>query len=76
MTENVVEFSGVTKLDIPVEIILRRAAEAGLTSVLVLGWYGDEVLFTASTTGNVGKNLELCETFKHQLLAGNLGGKP
>lgn len=70
MSENVIEFTGITKLDIPAETILRRASEEGLTAVLVIGWDEDKVLRAFSTTADVGANLELCEMFKYQLISG------
>lgn len=73
MSENVIEFSGITKLDIPAETILRRALEEDLTEALVIGWNADKVLCALSTTSDVGKNLELCEMFKFQLLSGEFG---
>jgi hypothetical protein len=70
MSENVIEFSGITKLDIPAETILRRASEQGLTEVLVIGKRADGSIYALSSSESVGKNLELCEMFKFYLLSG------
>ncbi len=70
MSENVVELGMITKLDIPAEKVLRRAIDAELDHVLILGWHDGETLYAASTTSDVGKLLQLLETFKHNLMSG------
>jgi hypothetical protein len=71
MSAEVVEYPGITKLDLPAEKILSRAIDADLEDVLIIGWEKDETLYAASTTANVGKLLHLIETFKHKLIAGD-----
>jgi hypothetical protein len=49
MSENVIEFSGITKLDKPVERILQRALGADLEGVVVVGFNKDGSEFFASS---------------------------
>lgn len=54
---NVVELDTITRLDIPVERVLRRATEADLEHVVVIGWRKDlpdgedEFYFASSRPG-------------------------
>lgn len=38
---NIIEFSGITKLDMPPEKIIRKALEADLESVVIVGYTKD-----------------------------------
>lgn len=49
LPENVIELSVVTAVDIPIDRILRRAGEANLSQVLVLGYEQDGELYTAAS---------------------------
>lgn len=73
MSAELLNFTGITKLDIPPERVLDRAAEAGLTDVLVLGWTAGGEFYAAASAANVGDNLRLAETFKHKLISGEFG---
>lgn len=63
----VVELDVVTSLDLPVERILRRAQEAGLEGVVVLGWKDGEPYFVSSYADGP-KVLWLLELTKLRLL--------
>jgi hypothetical protein len=67
MAENVVPFSGITKLDLPPDRIL-NAAVGKLQSVVVIGYTkdGDEHFATSYADG--GETLWLVERFKKALL--------
>ena len=73
MSDNVVEFPGVTTLDIPPETILKSALKADLEMVVVLGWTEDETLYAASSSGSSPEAVFLVEHFKHALLSGEIG---
>ncbi len=64
----VLEPSFITTLDIPVERILRKAQEAGLTTVVVMGWDENESLYFASSVSDGGEVLWLMEKCKRDLL--------
>lgn len=68
--DKVVYFDGMTKLDIPVERVLKWAAEQDLDKVLVIGWTKDGTLYAAGSTGKIGDNLHLVEAFKYGLMSG------
>ncbi len=53
-TSNVIEFTGLTKLDLPVEKILRKAHAAGLSEVVILGFDRDGDEFFASSRADAG----------------------
>lgn len=50
---NVVRFPGITRLDLPVEQIIDRAREAGLTEVVIIGFdaEGDEFFASSKADG-------------------------
>jgi hypothetical protein len=64
---NVVEFSGVTKLDIPAERVITKAAKAGLTDVLVIGYDADGEFYFAGSMADGGDALWLLELAKRRL---------
>lgn len=64
---NVVHWPGVTKLDLPVERILDRAAEAKLSGALVVGWTEDGEFYAASSYADGGDLLWLLEMTKRKL---------
>ena len=64
----IVELSVVTKLDIPAERVISRAAEADLVEVVIVGFDKDGDLFFAANkadAGAVGWQLDMA---KHRLL--------
>lgn len=52
---NVVEIGGITKLDIPAEKILRKALEAGLEGVVIVGYSSDGDEYFASSYADGGQ---------------------
>lgn len=65
---NVIEPSFITKLDIPTERILRKAQDAGLGTVVVVGWDEGGELYFASSVADGGDTLWLLEMAKKKLL--------
>ena len=65
----VVELDVITRLDIPVERILRKAGEADLTKVFVLGYCENGELYFASSIADGGDLLWLMEKAKGALLS-------
>ena len=65
---NVIEPSFITKLDIPTERILRKAQEASLGTVVVVGWCEDGEFYFASSVADGGDTLWLLEMAKKKLL--------
>lgn len=68
MTDNVVELECVTTLDLPSERVLRRAAEAGLKSVIVIGEREDGSEYFCSSLADGGDVLWRMERAKLRLL--------
>lgn len=66
--ENVVQFNGITKLDLPAERIIAAAANAGLTDVVIIGYTesGDE--YFAGSVADGGAVLWMLERAKMALL--------
>lgn len=67
-TDNIVEFDGITSLDIPPPRILAKAAGAKLESVVVIGFREDGNFYFASSGADGGDVLWLLELAKKQLL--------
>lgn len=65
----VVELDVETLLDLPAERILRRALEADLEGVVVIGWCGDGTRYFASSYAAGPEVLWLLETAKRDLLS-------
>lgn len=65
---NVVELNNITKLDIPVERVLRKATEAGLTTAIVVGVDSDGEFWFASSAADGGTALWWLEKAKKVLL--------
>jgi hypothetical protein len=65
---NVIEASFMTTLDIPCERILRKATEADLETVIVIGREKDGELYFASSVADGGDVLWLMEIAKKALL--------
>jgi len=66
----VVDFTGITRLDLPVERILDKAKEK-LKSVIVIGWDKDGYEYFASSIADGGDILWLLERFKIALMSEN-----
>ena len=69
MADNVVDLNVVTKLATDPARIIARAAEAGLTSVVVLGFDADGDEFFASSDADGGAVLWHLERARHKLLS-------
>lgn len=67
-TNNVVEFDGITSLDIPPPRIFAKAAGAKLESVVVIGFQEDGNFYFASSMADGGDALWLLELAKKKLL--------
>lgn len=65
---NVVEFQGITKLDIPAERVLQRAMDAGLTEAVAIGLDPSGQFWFASSKADGGDVLWLLEIAKKRLL--------
>ncbi len=57
MTDNVVAFTGITRLDTPPEKVIATAAEADLAEVVIVGVDGDGSFFFASSQADGGDTL-------------------
>lgn len=68
MTDNVVNFPGITKLNLPPERILEQAGSADLDGVVVIGWTKDGKFYAASSYADGGDVMFLCEMVKHRLI--------
>lgn len=65
---DILEFDGVTTLDIPPSRILAKAAGAGLTDVVVIGWNADGKLYFASSGADAAEVNWLLDNAKHELI--------
>lgn len=68
MTDNVVEWGGITRLDMPPERVLTKALDGKLTSVVILGHTEDGDEYFASSLADGGDVLWLLERCKKLLL--------
>lgn len=64
----IVEFNGITLLDLPVQRILDRASEAKLTTVVVLGYDEDGDEYFASSISDGADVIWIMERAKLKLL--------
>lgn len=64
---DVIELPVVTKLDLPPERVIARAADAGLEGVVIIGWRNGDFYF-ASSYADGGEVIFLCEMAKKKLL--------
>ena len=67
MSENVVDFGGITKLDLNPDRVL-EGAKGQLECVVILGYTNDGVEYFASSKADGGETLWLLERCKKQLL--------
>lgn len=65
--DNVINFTGITKLDLPVDRVL-ETAKSQLDGVVLLGWDNDGEMYFATTFADGGEVLWLLESCKKQLL--------
>lgn len=65
---DVVEFTGITTLDVPVDRVLSGAQEHGLGSVVVIGFGTDGDFYFASNKADGGEILWLMELAKAKLI--------
>jgi hypothetical protein len=63
----VIKFTGITKLDLPVDRVLDAAKET-LEGVVIMGWTTDGEEYFASTYADGGTVLWLVERMKKMLL--------
>lgn len=63
----IINFDGVTKLDIPAERVTKAAAEADLEHAVVIGWKNDGEFYFASSYGDLAHTLWLLEQAKRSL---------
>lgn len=66
--DNVVEFSGETRHEIPADKVL-TAALGKLSTALVIGWDEEGGYYFASTTGHGGEIVWLLEVTKKALMS-------
>lgn len=68
MTATVVEFDGITTLDVPPARILSKAADAELQSCVVIGYREDGSFYFASSVSDGAEVVWLMEVAKKKLL--------
>lgn len=68
MSDNVIEWGGITRLDLPPERVIAKAADAKLESVVILGHTADGEEYFASSLADGGDVLWLLERCKKLLL--------
>lgn len=65
----VVEWDGITTLDIPPARVLEKAMGENLTGVVLIGTDEDGCLFFSSSMASAPQILWLIESLKHELLS-------
>ena len=68
MSDNIIQFTGTTTVDLPVDQILDKAKEAGLQTVVVIGDNKDGELYIASSQGRVCMATFLLQRALHALM--------
>ncbi len=68
MTNNVVEFDGITRLDIPAERILQRSIDSKLADAVVVGFDSEGDFYFCSSAADAGTVIYLLELAKKKLL--------
>lgn len=68
MSAEVLEFDGITRLDIPAERIIAKAQEAGLVDVVIIGHTADGHEYFASSKADGGSVLWMMGRAKMALL--------
>ena len=64
----IIDLQVVTKLDTPAERVIRKAADAGLDEVVIVGFNKDGDLFFAANKADAGAVIWQLEMAKHRLL--------
>jgi len=67
MSDNIVTFTGITKLDTPPDRLL-EAAMGQLTEVVIIGFDKDGKEYFASTKSDAGEVIYHLERTKHRLM--------
>lgn len=65
---DILEFSGPTRLSIPVDRVLDRAKDAGLSEVVVIGYDKDGAFYFAGSEADGPNNLWLLALAQKKLL--------
>lgn len=68
MTAEVVNFTGITSLDLPPDRVLESALAAKLDAVVLIGWDKDGEFYFASSYANGPETLWLLEGAKAKLI--------
>lgn len=68
MTDNVIHLSAATRVDIPVEPVLKAAIKSDLTGAMVIGWTEGGDLYFASSLADGGDVMWLMELAKQALI--------
>ena len=69
MSAKIINFTGITKLDLPAERVLQQAIDVGLEGVIVIGYTKDGDEYAVSSYADGGTVLWLLERTKTKLLA-------
>lgn len=69
MTATIIDFPGITKLDLPADRVLQKAIDSGVTQVVIAGYTADGDEYFASSVADGGSALWLLERCKLKLLA-------
>ena len=73
MSDNVIHANFRTCADLPPDLVIKAAGEAGLSSVMLIGWTKDGELYLASSQGDAAENLFMTECARHELMRNTLG---
>lgn len=68
MSENVVNFTGITRLDISVDRVLEAALKEGMSEVVITGFDADGDEYFASSQASGADVLWHLERAKHRLM--------
>ncbi|MER2512830.1 MAG: hypothetical protein ABTQ25_10540 [Nitrosomonas ureae] len=68
MTDNVVMYSGITKLDLNADRVLLGAVDRGLKDVVIIGYDDDGEFYFSSSKADGGLVIYLLEMAKKKLL--------
>ncbi len=68
MGDNVVDFNGITKLDLDPDRVIQKAKDEGLEGVIVLGYTSDGEEYFASSYADGGTVNWLLDRCKQKLL--------
>lgn len=68
MTDNIVDFDGITRLDLPASKVLERALSSDLESVVIIGHTKDGDEYFAASSADGGDVVWMIERAKLKLL--------